>query len=116
MLKEEAIKVSGLMKSREADAARLESTVSSLEIKCSRLREYIKKLTSKCEDWETSYERQAKVVEKLEGKNMKIRAWASGIQRKYKQLAGDVNRRRKVGLLKLFFFSQRHISKILSCM
>ena len=85
-----------MAKSRESDGVRLESTVTSLEVKCGRLREYIKRLTSKCEDWETSYERQARVIEKLEGKNVKIRAWASGIQMKYKQLAGDVNRRRKV--------------------
>ena len=87
-----------LLKVKETDGSKLRLANESLENKCSRLREYIKKLTAKCEEWEVSYERQAKSIEKLQAKNVRIRERASEMVHRYRRLAGDVRRKSKVRL------------------
>lgn len=89
-------KVSTSLRSKEIEESRLRSAIGSLETKCNRLREYIKKLTTKCEEWEQSYERQAKYIDKLQEKNVIIRE-------RYRKLAGDVQRKSKVSPLCVFW-------------
>lgn len=83
------MEISGLMRSMETEAISNKATVDKLENKCTRLRDYIRKLTTKCEEWEQSYDRQARTVEKLQEKNARIRDKASDIANRYRKLAGD---------------------------
>ena len=46
----------------------LETQRESWENRCFKLRVYMKKLTTKCEEWETSFDQQSKVLEALHGK------------------------------------------------
>jgi chromosome segregation ATPase len=86
---------SDLQHSREGEENRLKSTFVSMETKCSRLREYIKKLTKKCEEWEVSYEKQARCIEELQVKNLKIREKASEFGSRYKKLKGEIQQKKK---------------------
>jgi chromosome segregation ATPase len=86
---------SDLQHSHEAEDNRLKSTVMSMEMKCSRLREYIKKLTNKCEEWEVSYEKQARCIEELQVKNLKIREKASEFASRFNKLKGEIQRKKK---------------------
>ena len=84
------------LESKGAEESRLRSVVDSLENKCSRLRGYAKKLTSKCEEWEASYEQQSKSFDKLQAKSNRIRDRAREMSKRYQQLAGDVQRKSQV--------------------
>lgn len=77
----------------------LRSTIESLESKSSRLREYVKKLTIKCEEWEKSYERQGKSLEKLQTKHARMREKACEMAARYKQLSGHVKSKSRVSRL-----------------
>jgi cell division protein FtsB len=90
---------------QEVEGSRLKATVHSLESKCTRLRDYIRKLTKKCEEWEVSYERQAKSIEKLQGKNLKIREKATEFASRYHKLKGDIKKRKKVRRKSVIEFS-----------
>jgi chromosome segregation ATPase len=85
----ELVEISSLMRTMETDALSHKVNADSLEKKCARLRDYIRKLTTKCEEWEQSYDRQARTVEKLQEKNARIRDKASDIANRYRKLAGD---------------------------
>ena len=93
--------VSQTQKSQETEETQLRSLVDSLETKCSRLRDYIKKLTKKCEEWEVSYDQQSRTIEKLQGKNLKMREKASEFASRYHRLKEDIQRRNKVSRVKL---------------
>jgi peptidoglycan hydrolase CwlO-like protein len=56
-----------LLAEREATNTELERENEVLERKCSRLREYIKKLTAKCEEWAESYDKQARILQRVQG-------------------------------------------------
>lgn len=77
----------------------LRSTIEALEAKTGKLRQYVNKLTTKCEEWEKSYERQGKSVEKLQAKNTRLREKAIEMAAKYKQLSGHVKSKSKVSSL-----------------
>jgi chromosome segregation ATPase len=61
-----------------------------------RLREYIRKLTAKCEEWEVSYEKQSKRIERHDEQHRETRRKASEIARWYQKLASDVEKRKTV--------------------
>lgn len=77
----------------------LRSTIEGLEEKCVRVRHYVKKLTLKCEEWEQSYERQGKSLEKLQTKNSRMREKMSEMAAKYKQLSGHVKSKSRVSAI-----------------
>lgn len=93
---EELSEVKTVLRSKNSEEAKLLSKSGSLETKCSRLREYIRKLTSKCEEWEASYDRQSMVLDKLHSRNGKSKQKASELAHRYKKLAGDIQRKSKV--------------------
>jgi predicted nucleic acid-binding Zn-ribbon protein len=68
----EVEKLTAQLNVKEADDGSRNATIQSLEQKCCRLREYIKKLTGKCSEWESSYDRQTKAIERLQDKNRRI--------------------------------------------
>jgi len=88
--------ISYQLRSKEAEEKSLKSTIQSLENKTARLRDYIRKLTTKCEEWEVSYDKQSLAVEKLQEKNARIREKASEFACRYRKLAGDVQRRKRM--------------------
>lgn len=73
----------------------LEEKLSASESKCTRLREYIHKLTKKCEEWEKSYDKQSRCIDKLRQRNVKVLDKASDIAKKYRKLKTDVQRKQK---------------------
>ncbi len=73
----------------ETEAISHKAKIDTLEEKCARLREYVRKLTTKCEEWEESYDRQSRTVEKLQEKNSRIRDKASDLAMRYRKLAGE---------------------------
>lgn len=81
------------LRSKESEERSHKDTIDALEKKCARLRDYIRKLTIKCEEWEESYNRQARTVQKLQEKNARVRDKASDIAIRYRKLAGDANHR-----------------------
>jgi chromosome segregation ATPase len=89
------------LRSKESEETKLRSKSEALETKCTRLREYIRKLTSKCEEWEASYDRQSMVLEKLHARNGKSKQKAAELAHRYKKLAGDIQRKSKVRSLLL---------------
>ena len=78
------------------EESRLINTNDSLEKKCAKLRDYIRKLTLKCEEWEASYQRQSKAIEKLQANNLRIRQKATEMASRYRKLSGDIQRKTKV--------------------
>jgi septal ring factor EnvC (AmiA/AmiB activator) len=93
---EELSKVNTALQSKNSEEAKLRSKSEGLETKCTRLREYIRKLTSKCEEWEASYDRQSMVLDKLHTRNGKSKQKAAELAHRYKKLAGDIQRKSKV--------------------
>jgi chromosome segregation ATPase len=91
----EIVRISNLLRLKETEEMSHKATVETLDKKCARLRDYIRKLTTKCEEWEDSYDRQARAVEKLQEKNAQIRDRASDIAIRYRKLAGDAKHRTK---------------------
>lgn len=53
---------------KEQAMSELESQREAWENRCFKLRVYMRKLTEKCEEWETAFDRQAKLLEALNGK------------------------------------------------
>jgi chromosome segregation ATPase len=84
------------LRSKESENKSMKFTVDSLEKKTTRLREYVRKLTTKCEEWEESYEKQTLAIEKLQEKNSRMREKALQIAEKYKRLAENVQRRKRM--------------------
>jgi chromosome segregation ATPase len=84
------------LRSKEAEERSLKSTIQSLEQKTARLRDYVRKLTTKCEEWEESYEKQSRAIEKLQEKNARIRDKATDIADRYRKLAGEVQRKKRM--------------------
>jgi chromosome segregation ATPase len=76
----------------------MRSAIDSLESKGARLRQYVKKLTIKCEEWEMSYERQSKSLEKLQLKNVRMKEKIYEMAAKYKDLYGRVKSKNRVSL------------------
>ena len=68
----------------------------TLQRKCSRLRDYVRKLTSKCDEWETSFEQQSRVLEALQTQHSSDRERASSLAERYNKLASEVQRRSKM--------------------
>eukprot|EP00934_Nitzschia_sp_Nitz4_P001708 Nitzschia sp. Nitz4//scaffold19_size178191//144666//148939//NITZ4_002006-RA/size178191-augustus-gene-0.157-mRNA-1//-1//CDS//3329540768//1708//frame0 len=93
--KERAKHLAHELEARNGLVESMQSTIASLESKGSRLREYVKKLTVKCEEWESSYERQARSMEKLKASNLRTREKANAVAAKYKQLAEHVKSKNK---------------------
>ena len=58
--------------------------------------EYIRKLTSKCEEWEISYERQSRAIEMMQEKKTRMKERTAEIASRYRALATDINRRKKL--------------------
>ena len=56
------------VKVKEQAMSELDSQRESWENRCFKLRVYMRKLTAKCEEWETSYEQQSKLLETLNSK------------------------------------------------
>ena len=81
---------------KEADNIKLRSKSDMLETKCSRLRDYVRKLTTKCEEWELSYEKQSKLLEKMQARNGKTRQKASELASRYRKLTGDLQHKSKI--------------------
>ena len=82
--------------SKDNEVKSMKLSMESLEKKTARLREYVRKLTTKCEEWEESYEKQSESLERLQAKNTAIRCKASQITEKYKRLADHVQRRKRM--------------------
>ncbi|VEU40446.1 unnamed protein product [Pseudo-nitzschia multistriata] len=95
-LKSEVNEVTALLRSKDAEEHSLRVNIESCEKKNARLREYIRKLTNKCEEWEGSYDRQSRAIERLQEKNTRIKEKACDIAGRYRALVADVNRRKKM--------------------
>jgi len=97
-LKSEIDGVTTLLRSKESEEHSLRVNVQSCEKKNIKLREYIRKLTNKCEEWEASYDRQSRAIDRLQEKNSRIKDKACDIAGRYRALVADVNRRKKMHL------------------
>ena len=53
---------------KEQAMSELESQREVWENRCFKLRVYMRKLTAKCEEWETAFDQQAKLLEALNSK------------------------------------------------
>lgn len=95
-MKSEIEDVTSRLRSKESEEHSLKINIESCEKKNSRLREYIRKLTTKCEEWETSYDRQSRAIDRLQEKNSRIKEKACEIASRYRALVADVNRRKKM--------------------
>ena len=80
----------------------LQSQKSIWENRCFKLREYMRKLTAKCEEWESSYAQQSKLLEVLHSQQQKTKAKAAELGRKYSELTYDVQTRAEVRLRRSF--------------
>ena len=80
---------------KEFALAELQSQKNTWETRCFKLREYMRKLTAKCEEWESSYEQQSKILEALHVQQETARSKAAQLGRKYAQLANDTVQRKK---------------------
>ena len=97
-MKSEVDDATSHLRSKENEERSLKINFQSCEKKNGRLREYIRKLTLKCESWEDSYDRQTKHIDRLQEKNVKIRAKANDIAGRYRSLVGDLKTRKKLHL------------------
>jgi predicted RNase H-like nuclease (RuvC/YqgF family) len=91
------------LQSNEAEQAQLRAKVEGLENKGARLREYIRKLTAKCEEWEVSYEKQSKRIERHDEQHRETRRKASEIARRYQKLASEMGKRKTVRTMEIFY-------------
>merc|ERR1711865_819538 len=97
-MKSEVDDATSHLRSKENEERSLKINFQSCEKKNGRLREYIRKLTLKCESWEDSYDRQTKHIDRLQEKNVEIRAKANDIAGRYRSLVGDLKTRKKLHL------------------
>jgi chromosome segregation ATPase len=88
--------VTSLLRSKESEEDSLKVNIQAYEKKNSRLREYIRKLTTKCEEWETSYDRQSRVIDRLQEKKARVKEKAYDIAGRYRALVADINRRKRL--------------------
>lgn len=88
--KEQAQLAADEIAEKEYALAELQSQKNTWETRCFKLREYMRKLTAKCEEWESSYEQQSKILEALHAQQETARAKAAQLGRKYQQLTNDV--------------------------
>eukprot|EP00536_Pseudo-nitzschia_multiseries_P010131 jgi/Psemu1/307055/fgenesh1_kg.300_\ len=95
-LKSEIEDATAALRSKESEENSLRVNIQSCEKKNTRLREYIRKLTSKCEEWEASYDRQSRAIDRLQEKKARIKEKACDIAGRYRALVADVNRRKKM--------------------
>ena len=89
MASAEVEELSTQLSMKEGEERSLKVANQSLQQKCARLREYIKKLTNKCSEWESSYDRQAKAIERLQDKNRRVVA-------RYKELVDQKREQKRV--------------------
>jgi len=85
-----------LLRSKEFEEQSLKANIQSFEKKNTKLREYIRKLTNKCEEWETSYDRQSRAIDRLQDKKNRMKDKACDIAGRYRALVADINRRKKL--------------------
>jgi len=95
-LKSEIDDTAAVLRSKESEERCLRVNIQSCEKKNTRLREYIRKLTNKCEEWEASYDRQSRAIDRLQEKKTRIKEKACDIANRYRALVADVNRRKKM--------------------
>jgi hypothetical protein len=95
-LRSELERTSFELRSKESELGKTKPVMESLEKKVSVLRDYVRKLTTKCEEWEKSYDRQSVAIDKLQQKNAKIREKASLMADKYRKLVADIQRRKRI--------------------
>lgn len=95
-MRSEIEEATSLLLSKESEEHSLKVNIQSCEMKNSRLREYIRKLTTKCEEWETSYDRQSRAIDRLQEKKARIKEKACDIAGRYRTLVADINRRKKL--------------------
>ena len=88
--------ITSLLRSKESEEHSLKANIQSYEKKNGRLREYIGKLTTKCEEWEISYDRQSRAIDRLQEKKARMKEKASDIACRYRSLVADINRRKKL--------------------
>ena len=67
-MQSEIEEMNSLLRSKESEENSLKANIESSENKNTRLREYIRKLTAKCEEWEVSYDRQSRAIDRLQEK------------------------------------------------
>ncbi len=94
--KSEIVEITALLRSKESEERSLKTIIQSFEKKNSRLREYIRKLTNKCEEWEISYDRQSRAIDRLQEKKARMKERAADIAGRYRSLVSDINRRKKM--------------------
>jgi len=82
------------LKTKEQALVELKWQKNSAEKRCLKLREYMRKLTSKCEEWETCYAQQNKLLGSLHAQREKTKEKA--LTHKYAEFTGDVQMRAKV--------------------
>ncbi len=97
-LRSELVEVTSVLRSKVSEEHCLKASVQSFEKKNSRLREYIRKLTDKCEEWEISYDRQSRAIDRLQEKKARMKEKASDVAGRYRALVADINRRKKLHL------------------
>jgi chromosome segregation ATPase len=95
-MRSEIEEATSLLRSKESEEHSLKVNIQSCEMKNSRLREYIRKLTTKCEEWETSYDRQSRAIDRLQEKKARMKEKACDIAGRYRTLLADINRRKKL--------------------
>lgn len=96
IMRSEIEEITSLLRSKEYEEQSLKVNIQSCEKKNSRLREYIQKLTTKCEEWETSYDRQSRAIDRLQEKKARIKEKACAIAGRYRDLVTDINQRNKM--------------------
>jgi peptidoglycan hydrolase CwlO-like protein len=52
-----------MLEEQESTSLNLQTQNEALARKCTRLKGYIQKLTSKCDEWASSYDKQARVMQ-----------------------------------------------------
>ena len=52
-----------MLEYQESTSLKLQTQNEALARKCTRLKEYIQKLTLKCDEWASSYDKQARVIQ-----------------------------------------------------
>jgi chromosome segregation ATPase len=95
-MRTEIEEATSLLRSKESEEHSLRVNIQSCEKKNSRLREYIRKLTTKCEEWEASYDRQSRAIDRLQEKKARIKEKACNIAGRYRTLVADINKRKKL--------------------
>lgn len=95
-MQSEIEEMNSLLRSKESEENSLKANIESSENKNTRLREYIRKLTAKCEEWEVSYDRQSRAIDRLQEKKTRMKERTADIASRYRALVTDINRRKKL--------------------